>query len=54
MRNRILRLAAALAFFRNDNGMAPYSRAKQGIGYVPEGREIFRLLTVNENPVMRP
>lgn len=31
------------------NGMAPYSRAKQGIGYVPQGREIFPLLTVKEN-----
>ena len=31
------------------DGMAPYSRAKQGIGYVPQGREIFPLLTVKEN-----
>ncbi len=31
------------------NGMAPYGRAKQGIGYVPQGREIFPLLTVKEN-----
>jgi urea transport system ATP-binding protein len=31
------------------NGMAPYSRAKLGIGYVPQGREIFPLLTVKEN-----
>ncbi len=31
------------------NGMAPYRRAKQGIGYVPQGREIFPLLTVKEN-----
>jgi urea transport system ATP-binding protein len=31
------------------NGMAPFSRAKQGIGYVPQGREIFPLLTVKEN-----
>ncbi|NVP54628.1 urea ABC transporter ATP-binding subunit UrtE [Mycoplana rhizolycopersici] len=31
------------------NGLAPYSRAKQGIGYVPQGREIFPLLTVKEN-----
>ena len=30
-------------------GMAPYSRAKLGIGYVPQGREIFPLLTVKEN-----
>ncbi|MBB6181512.1 urea ABC transporter ATP-binding subunit UrtE [Pseudorhizobium flavum] len=31
------------------NGSAPYARAKQGIGYVPQGREIFPLLTVQEN-----
>ena len=31
------------------NGMPPYSRAKLGIGYVPQGREIFPLLTVKEN-----
>ena len=34
---------------REMNGMAPYSRAKLGIGYVPQGREIFPLLTVKEN-----
>lgn len=31
------------------NNLAPYNRAKQGIGYVPQGREIFPLLTVREN-----
>ena len=31
------------------NGMAPYNRAKLGIGYVPQGREVFPLLTVKEN-----
>jgi urea transport system ATP-binding protein len=31
------------------NGLAPYNRAKQGIGFVPQGREIFPLLTVKEN-----
>jgi urea transport system ATP-binding protein len=31
------------------NGLAPYARAKTGIGYVPQGREIFPLLTVKEN-----
>jgi len=31
------------------NGMAPYNRARQGVGYVPQGREIFPLLTVKEN-----
>ncbi|WP_404400363.1 urea ABC transporter ATP-binding subunit UrtE [Pelagibacterium halotolerans] len=28
---------------------APYTRARMGIGYVPQGREIFPLLTVKEN-----
>ena len=27
----------------------PYKRARLGIGYVPQGREIFPLLTVKEN-----
>src|SRR4051812_45299053 len=27
----------------------PYQRARMGIGYVPQGREIFPLLTVKEN-----
>ncbi|MFA7415534.1 MAG: urea ABC transporter ATP-binding subunit UrtE [Rhizobium sp.] len=31
------------------NGIAPFNRARQGIGYVPQGREIFPLLTVKEN-----
>lgn len=31
------------------NGMAPYTRARKGIGYVPQGREIFPLFTVREN-----
>ncbi len=29
--------------------LPPYARAKLGIGYVPQGREIFPLLTVKEN-----
>jgi len=29
--------------------MAPYERARLGIGYVPQGRDIFPLLTVKEN-----
>ncbi len=28
---------------------APYERARRGIAYVPQGREIFPLLTVKEN-----
>ncbi|WP_319517539.1 urea ABC transporter ATP-binding subunit UrtE [uncultured Martelella sp.] len=31
------------------DGLAPYARAKRGVGYVPQGREIFPLLTVKEN-----
>ncbi len=31
------------------DGLAPFRRAKQGVGYVPQGREIFPLLTVKEN-----
>jgi branched-chain amino acid transport system ATP-binding protein len=30
-------------------GLAPYRLARMGIGYVPEDRRIFRLLTVMEN-----
>jgi len=29
--------------------MAPFERARRGIAYVPQGREIFPLLTVREN-----
>jgi len=31
---------------------APYERARRGIGYVPQGREIFGRLTVEENLAM--
>lgn len=31
------------------NGLAPYDRARNGIAFVPQGREIFPLLTVKEN-----
>lgn len=31
------------------NGMAPYDRARCGLAFVPQGREIFPLLTVKEN-----
>lgn len=42
--------AGKLAFDGTElNGMAPYTRAKHGIGYVPQGREIFPLLSVKEN-----
>ncbi len=31
------------------DGLAPYDRARRGIAFVPQGREIFPLLTVKEN-----
>ncbi|HVY44204.1 MAG TPA: urea ABC transporter ATP-binding subunit UrtE [Hyphomicrobiaceae bacterium] len=31
------------------SGLPPYERARRGIGFVPQGREIFPLLTVKEN-----
>jgi branched-chain amino acid transport system ATP-binding protein len=34
---------------RNIAGLAPYRLARAGIGYVPEDRRIFRLLSVLEN-----
>jgi urea transport system ATP-binding protein len=38
-------------FFKNENitSKSPSSRARKGIGYVPQGREIFPKLTVYEN-----
>ncbi len=33
----------------NINALVPYQRARRGIAYVPQGREIFPLLTVEEN-----
>src|SRR6201981_2731030 len=30
-------------------GLKPYERARRGIGFVPQGREIFPLLTVGGN-----
>jgi urea transport system ATP-binding protein len=34
---------------RSIDGLRPYERARAGIAYVPQGREIFPLLTVEEN-----
>jgi len=34
---------------RNINALKPYERARAGIAIVPQGREIFPLLTVEEN-----
>ena len=33
----------------NINGLVPYQRARRGIAYVPQGREIFPGLSVIEN-----
>jgi len=39
-----------LSFFDKDITQAkPYERVREGIGYVPQGREIFGRLTVEEN-----
>ncbi len=37
---------------RNITALAPFQRAQLGIGYVPQGREIFPRLTVEENLLM--
>ena len=34
---------------KNMTGMPPYARAALGLGYVPQGRDIFPRLTVGEN-----
>src|ERR1700712_1452632 len=45
--------SGALAFAGKDiTTMPPYERARLGIGYVPQGREIFPRLTVEENLLM--
>ena len=37
---------------RNLTSAKPYERARAGLGYVPQGREIFARLTVEENLLM--
>ncbi len=45
--------SGALTFDGKDiTSLAPYQRARLGIGYVPQGREIFPRLTVEENLLM--
>jgi urea transport system ATP-binding protein len=45
--------SGALVFDGNElTRTAPYERARAGIGYVPQGREIFPRLTVEENLLM--
>ena len=45
------KIASGAVMWQGDNisDLAPYQRAQRGIGYVPQGREIFPLLTVREN-----
>ena len=47
----INQVAAGQIVFDNEvlRKAPPYKRARMGIGYVPQGREIFPLLTVREN-----
>lgn len=43
----------AIVFEERDLTRAkPYERARAGLGYVPQGREIFPRLTVEENLLM--
>jgi urea transport system ATP-binding protein len=42
--------AGAIRWMNEDiSALAPHLRARKGFGYVPQGREIFPLLTVREN-----
>src|SRR6202163_1673439 len=44
-------IASGSITFNGDDitGLKPYERARRGIGFVPQGREIFPLLTVEGN-----
>ena len=44
-------IASGSITFNGDDiaSLKPYERARKGIGFVPQGREIFPLLTVEEN-----
>jgi urea transport system ATP-binding protein len=44
-------IASGRIMWQDENvaGLAPHARARRGIAYVPQGREIFPLLTVKEN-----
>jgi urea transport system ATP-binding protein len=45
--------AGAIVFGeRNITHLTPYERAQLGLGYVPQGRDIFSTLTVRENLVL--
>jgi len=42
-------LTSTSRFTRKSSPMAPHLRAKMGLGYVPQGRQIFPRITVEEN-----
>jgi urea transport system ATP-binding protein len=44
-------IASGRIMWQDENvaGLPPHARARRGIAYVPQGREIFPLLTVKEN-----
>ncbi|WP_349368637.1 urea ABC transporter ATP-binding subunit UrtE [Salinarimonas sp.] len=46
-----VRVSAGAILWRGEDvtRLEPYARARRGIAYVPQGREIFPLLTVEEN-----
>ena len=44
-----IELTTASRFTRRRSPMAPHLRAKLGLGYVPQGRQIFPRITVEEN-----
>ncbi|MBZ0330071.1 urea ABC transporter ATP-binding subunit UrtE [Halomonas sp. ANAO-440] len=47
------RITGSLTFMGNDLGsMATHQRSKEGIGYIPQGREVIPRFTVRENIVM--
>lgn len=47
------RISGSLRFLGDDLGMMPtYQRAYQGIGYIPQGREVIPRFTVRENIIM--
>jgi urea transport system ATP-binding protein len=50
----ILKTKQGIISYNQENvtKLAPYQRAKKGIGYVPQGRDIFAQLTVKENLVL--
>lgn len=46
---RTPRTSGSVVFETDMSGLSPYRRSLQGVGYVPQGRKIFRDLTTEEN-----